>query len=51
MTKTIQFTTKVNRGTIVIPQEYTEEIQDNLEIEVIIKPKKTRLMYKLLANR
>lgn len=50
MTKTIQFTTKVNQGTIVIPQEYTEEIQDNLEIEVIIKPKKTRLMDKLAQN-
>lgn len=50
MTQTIQFTTKVNQGTILIPQEYTEQIQDNLEIEVIIKPKKTRLMDKLAQN-
>lgn len=50
MTQTIQFTTKVNQGTILIPKEYTEQIQDNLEIEVIIKPKKTRLMDKLAQN-
>lgn len=47
MTQTIQFTTKVNQGIILIPEEYTEQVQDLLEIEVIIKPKKTRLMDKL----
>ena len=50
MTEAIQFTTRVNRGAIFIPQEYINAIADDLEIEVIIKPKHPRLMDHLAEN-
>ena len=50
MSQRIQFTTKVSQGKILIPQEYSDKIEDNLEIEVIIKPKKVRVMDKLAEN-
>ncbi|MBF2056146.1 MAG: hypothetical protein IGQ45_02750 [Cyanobacterium sp. T60_A2020_053] len=47
----IEFTTKVNQGMIVIPQEYNENLTEDLEVEVIIKPlKKRRLMDELAEN-
>ena len=39
MNQAIQFTTKINHGTITIPPEYYGDIQEELEVEVIIKPK------------
>jgi hypothetical protein len=51
MTQAIQFTTKINHGTITIPPEYYGDIQEELEVEVIIKPKpKQRLMDRLAQN-
>jgi CO dehydrogenase/acetyl-CoA synthase gamma subunit (corrinoid Fe-S protein) len=51
MNQPIQFTTKINHGTITIPQEYSGDIEDELEVEVIIKPKpKQRLMDRLAQN-
>ncbi len=51
MNQPIQFITKINRGTITIPQEYSGDIQEELEVEVIIKPKpKQRLMDRLAQN-
>lgn len=48
MTQTIEFTTKIHQGNIVIPQEYAESLQENLEIEVIVRPKiKKRLLDEL----
>lgn len=47
----IEFTTKINQGMILIPQEYNEKFTEELEVEVIIKPvKKRRLMDKLAEN-
>ena len=37
--KTIEFTTKINQGMIPIPQEYYENLTEELEVEVIVKPK------------
>jgi hypothetical protein len=51
MNQSIQFTTKINHGTITIPQEYSGDIEEELEVEVIIKPKpKQRLMDRLAQN-
>jgi hypothetical protein len=51
MPQAIQFTTKISHGTIIIPQEYYGDIQEELEVEVIIKPKpKQRLMDQLAQN-
>jgi hypothetical protein len=51
MNQPIQFTTKINHGTITIPPEYSSDIQEELEVEVIIKPKpKQRLMDHLAQN-
>jgi hypothetical protein len=47
MSTPIQFTAKVDRGKIIIPEEYVGLVSDSLEIEVIIKPKQTRLMDRL----
>lgn len=48
---TIEFTTKINQGMILIPQEYNEKLTEELEVEVIIKPiKKRRLMDELAEN-
>ncbi len=51
--KTIEFTTKINKGMIAIPKEYDQELQEELEleVEVIVRPKrKKRLMDKLAEN-
>jgi hypothetical protein len=54
MNQTIQFTTRVHQGQIVIPTELMNGVEDNLEIEVIIKPKQSqqqdRLMDRLAQN-
>lgn len=50
MNKAIRFTTKVNHGTITIPQEYSDNLLEDLEVEVIIKPKQSRLMDRLAQN-
>ncbi|WP_017296041.1 hypothetical protein [Geminocystis herdmanii] len=48
---TIEFTTKINQGMILIPQEYNGKLTEELEVEVIIKPiKKRRLMDELAEN-
>jgi hypothetical protein len=47
MNEAIQFITKINHGTITIPLEYSGTIQQDLEVEVIIKPKQSRLMDRL----
>ncbi|MDH6061284.1 hypothetical protein NWP17_12700 [Chrysosporum bergii ANA360D] len=49
MNTTIQFTAKVEQGKIIIPDEYISMVGDNL-IEVIIKPKASRLMDRLAEN-
>lgn len=49
--KTIEFTAKINQGMIQIPQEYSENLTEELEVEVMIKPKgKKRLMDELAEN-
>ncbi len=49
--RTIEFTTKINKGMIQIPQEYYQDLNEELEVEVIVKPKqKKRLMDKLAEN-
>ena len=50
MNEAIRFTTKVNHGTITIPQEHSDNFLEDLEVEVIIKPKQSRLM-DLLAQK
>jgi hypothetical protein len=47
MNTTIQFTAKVDKGKIIIPEEYIGLVSDSLEIEVIIKPRQSRLMDRL----
>jgi hypothetical protein len=47
MSTMIQFTAKVDRGKITIPEEYVGLVSDSLEIEVILKPKQSRLMDRL----
>ena len=49
MNQAIQFTTKINHGTITIPPEFYNNIQEDIEVEVIIKPK-TRLMDRLAQD-
>jgi len=49
MNTRIQFTAKVEQGKIIIPDEYISMIGDDL-IEVIIKPKSSRLMDRLAEN-
>ncbi|AIE73890.1 MULTISPECIES: hypothetical protein [unclassified Synechocystis] len=49
--KTIEFTAKINQGMIAIPKEYDQELQEELEVEVTVKPKrKKRLMDRLAEN-
>jgi hypothetical protein len=49
--KTIEFTTKINKGMIAIPKEYDQDLQEELEVEVIVRPKrKKRLMDQLAEN-
>ena len=50
MNEAIRFTTKINHGSITIPQEYFGNIQEDLEVEVIIKQKQSRLMDRLAQN-
>jgi hypothetical protein len=51
MNNTIEFTAKINKGMIVIPQEYHEDLQEELEVEVIVRPKrKQRLIDRLTEN-
>lgn len=51
MSQTIEFTTIITKGMIQIPQEYYEDLEEELEVEVIVKPKrKKRLMDKLAEN-
>ncbi|MCT0252465.1 hypothetical protein KQ311_01145 [Synechocystis sp. CS-94] len=51
MMKTIEFTAKINQGMIAIPKEYDQELQEELEVEVTVKPKrKKRLMDRLAEN-
>jgi hypothetical protein len=51
MTQTIEFTTKINKGMIQIPQEYYQDLNEELEVEVIVKLKqKKRLMDKLAES-
>ncbi len=49
--KPIEFTAKINQGMIPIPQEYSDNLTEELEVEVIVKPKrKKRLMDELAEN-
>ena len=49
--KIIEFTTKINKGMIAIPKEYDQDLQEELEVEVIVRPKrKKRLMDQLVEN-
>jgi hypothetical protein len=55
MNQSIHFTTRVHQGQIAIPTEFMNVVEDNLEIEVIIKPKQSqqkpsRLMDRLAQN-
>ena len=48
---TIEFTAKISQGMIAIPKEYDQELQEELEVEVIVKSKrKKRLMDRLAEN-
>jgi hypothetical protein len=48
MNITIQFTTKVNHGKIIIPDEYISIVSDNLiEVTIKTKPKSSRLIDRL----
>jgi hypothetical protein len=49
--KIIEFTTKISKGMIAIPKEYDQDLQEELEVEVIVRPKrKKRLMDQLVEN-
>ena len=51
MMQAIEFTAKINKGMIQIPQRYYQDLEEELEVEVIIKPKqKKRLMDQLAEN-
>lgn len=48
---TIEFTAKISQGMIAIPKEYDQELQEELEVEVIVRLKrKKRLMDRLVEN-
>ncbi|WP_223342176.1 MULTISPECIES: hypothetical protein [unclassified Synechocystis] len=47
----IEFTAKISQGMIDISKEYDQELQEELEVKVIVKPKrKKRLMDRLAEN-
>jgi hypothetical protein len=51
MTQTIEFTTKINKGIIQIPPQYYQDLNEDLEVEVIVKLKqKKRLMDELAES-
>lgn len=50
MAKAIEFTTKINKGMIQIPQEYYQDLNEELEVEVIVKLKKKEGLMDKLAE-
>ena len=55
MNQAIQFTARVHQGRIAIPDEFIDVVEDDVEIEVIIRPKQSqpkqsRLMDRLAQN-
>ncbi|QUS62336.1 hypothetical protein IQE94_14070 [Synechocystis sp. PCC 7339] len=51
MMNAIEFTAKISQGMIDISKEYDQELQEELEVKVIVKPKrKKRLMDRLAEN-